>query len=140
LKFNKFKEYSMDIHQIMESIAKVEDGKYKRDGDTSVLHEPIHGGRWQIVYGKMREIDGVSVGFLFTNVGPNVAKADHEDLLRLNYYLQYSRVAINKENNLCLIAFVDVQKSSFQTTVDIVRELAQRGDGLEKEIFMHDHS
>jgi hypothetical protein len=130
----------MDIHQIMESVAELEGGKYHREGDISVLQEPIQGNRWQVVYGKVRQVGGVEVGFLFTKIGPNISKADPVDLLKLNYYLQYSKIAITKDNIICIIAFFDMEKTSSQFAIEIIREVALMGDRLEKEIFAHDKS
>jgi hypothetical protein len=129
----------MDIHQIMESVAELEGGKYQRDRDISILEEPIQGNRWQVVYGKVREVGGVEVGFLFTMVGPNISKADPVNLLKLNYFLQYSKVAITKDNSICIIAFFDLQKTSAQAAIEIIREVAIMGDRLEKEIFAVDN-
>jgi hypothetical protein len=129
----------MDIHQIMESIAELEHGKYLREGDISILQEPIQGKRWQVVYAKVREVKGLEVGFLFTLVGPSISKADPVSLLKLNYYLRYSKVAITKDNNICILAFFDLQKTSAQSAIEIIREVAQMGDRLEKDIFSVDN-
>jgi hypothetical protein len=129
----------MDIHQIMESVAELEGGKYQREGEISILHEPIQGGRQQVVYGKVRQVGGIDLGFLFTKVGPNMSKVDPIELLKLNYYLQYSKLAITKDNIVCIIAFFDTQKTSAQMATEIIREVAQIGDRLEKNIFSHDN-
>jgi len=129
----------MDIHQIMENVADLEQGKYHRNGEISILEEPLPGNRWEIVYGQVRRIEQDEVGFLITKVGQYLSKADPIDLLRINYYLRFSKIAITNDNVLCVIAFFDLQRTSAQQAIEIIREVARIGDNIEKNIYHVDN-
>jgi hypothetical protein len=125
----------MDIHQLMENVAELEKGKYHREGDVSILEEPLPEERWQVVYGNVRRIERTEVGFIFSKIGHYLSKADPVDLLKINYYLQHSKIAIAKDNTLCIIAFFDLNKTSAQHAIEIIREVARVGDRLERKIY-----
>jgi hypothetical protein len=122
----------------MESVAELEQGKYERKGDVSILTEPISGGRTQVVYGKVRKVDQEDVGYIFTIVGPWSTRIEPENLLKLNYHFKNARIALAPDNNIVIIAFFDLQKTSAQQAIEIIKEVANMGDGLEKRIFTVD--
>jgi hypothetical protein len=130
----------MDIHQLMENVAVLEKGKYHREGDISILEEPLPENRWQVVYGNVRKINQIEVGFIFSKIGTYLSKVEPVELLKLNYYLQHSKIAISMDNTLCIIAFFDLNKTSAQQAIEIIREVATIGDRLEGKIFHIDNN
>jgi len=130
----------MTIHEMLQQVALYSSGKYRREGATSVIEIPLPEMRRQVIYGKSDIINGEKVGVLSTRVGKMYDGIELKTLLRLNAAMRFSRVTLQDDDVVSLIAVFDIMKTSVKECAPMLQEIASIADELEREYFHTDES
>lgn len=130
----------MDLHELIWKSSEILISKYSKNGDISVVEVPIKENRKQIVYTKLQIIDSEKYGLVFSKIGRAADHVDLMKLLKINYFLNYSKIAITPDNLLCTIASFPVEKSSPFEVSTIIKEVAKIADDIEEDIIKLDIS
>ena len=128
----------MTIHDMMQQVGLFSSGKYRREGDRSVLVIPLPGGRKQSIFGKVDQVRGERVGLLYTNIGPLDSSVDLVRLLEINAGLRYSRIAVLRGVDIVLIGTFELDETSIRECAPMLQEMAAIADELERVYFDKD--
>lgn len=130
----------MTIHDMLQQVALFSSGRYKREGDRSVLEIPLPGGRRQSIYGKVDTVRGERVGLLYTNVGKLTDAVDPVRLLEINASLRHSRIAVLRGHDIVLLGIFEIDETSIKECAPMLQEMAAIADELERVYFDSDVS
>ena len=129
-----------DLHELIWKSAELLYSKYSKNGDISVVEIPIKENRKQIVYTKLKIIDGEKYALVFSKIGRTPENVDIVKLLKINYFLNYSKIAITPDNLLCVLATFPVETATPFETSKIIKEVAKIADDVEEDILKLDLS
>ena len=129
----------MTIREMLQQVALFSDGKYVRANGKHSIEVPLPGGRKQIIYSKEIRFRNESFGELYTYIGTMDREVKALELLALNKYLRYSRIAMEGER-IMLVATFSLQHTSINECAPILQELAAIADELELQMFGGDLS
>jgi hypothetical protein len=130
----------MTVHSMLQQVGLFSSGKYRREGDLSILEIPLPGGRKQSIYGKVDIVRGERVGLLYTNIGALTKSVDLVRLLEINAGLRYSRIAVLHATDIVLIGTFELDETSIRECAPILQEMAAIADELERLYFETDES
>ncbi|HOJ04374.1 MAG TPA: hypothetical protein PK916_10275 [Bacteroidota bacterium] len=129
----------MTIHDMMQQVALLSYGTYKRDGDVSRIEIRTPGDRTQVLYGRVQRMADEDVGVLYTFVGRINEDIDARALLELNAALRHARVALLHGEDIFLLALFDLVRTSINECAPILQELAAVADDLEHRWYSVDN-
>lgn len=130
----------MTIHEMMQQVALLSGGAYRRQGGTSAVDIPLPGGRKQTLYACLEYFETIPVGLFYAKVGPAGSRIDPMQLLALNTRLRYSRVAIMEGETLALQAMVELERTSVKECAPVLQEIGAVADELERLYYGEDVS
>jgi hypothetical protein len=130
----------MDVHELVWKAAEIIKSKYYKNGDISIVDVPVKEDRKQVVYTKLKIIDGEKYGLVFSKIGKAPDNTDVMQLLKINYFLNYSRISMTPDGLLCVLSSFTEDKSGPFDVSKIIKEVAQIADDIEKDILKLDVS
>jgi len=130
----------MDVHELVWKAAEIIESKYYKNGEISIVDLTVRGDRKQMVYTKLKIIDGEKYGLVFSKIGRAPSNTDTLQLLKINYFLNYSKISMTPDGMLCTLASFPVETSNPFDVSKILKEVAKIADDIEKDILKLDIS
>ena len=128
----------MTIHYMMQQVALLSTGVYKREKDVSRIEIRTPGNRTQTLYGRVQRIGVEEVGVLYTSVGTLLPEMDIVGLLGMNASLRHARVTLLNRSEIVLLVMFDLLRTSINECAPMLQELAAVADDLEQRWFSQD--
>jgi hypothetical protein len=125
----------MTIHYMMQQVALLSSGVYRREQDVSRIEIRTPGNRTQALYGRVQRIGKEDVGVLYTSVGKLAPDMDAAALLEMNASLRYARVTLLNRSEIVLLVMFDLVRTSINECAPMLQELAAVADDLEELWF-----
>jgi hypothetical protein len=126
------------IHEMLQQVALLSSGVYRRDKNVSSLEIPLPRQRKQIMYGLNESIRGEPVGLLYTHVGVMNPAVDAAALLTYNAKMQYGKIALLPNGKIIIIVMFDPVSTSIKECAPMLQEMAAVADELERIYFTTD--
>jgi len=130
----------MDVHELAWKAAEILNSKYYKNGEISVIDVPIKEDRKQVVYTKLKIVDGEKYGLVFSKIGKAPDHANSIQLLKINYFLNYSKVAMTSDGMLCTLSHFSIDNSNPFEVSKVIKEVAKIADDIEADILKLDIS
>jgi hypothetical protein len=128
----------MTIHEMLQQVALLSSGVYRKEKDVSALEVPLPRRRKQIIYGKTETIRGEPIGLLYTHIGELNPSVDLRALLEYNAKMQYGKVALLPDSKIILAVMFDLVSTSIKECAPMLQEMAAVADELERIYFTTD--
>ena len=130
----------MDVHELVWKAAEIIKSKYSKNGEISIIEVQVTDDRKQVVYTKLKIIDGEKFGLLFSKIGKPPENKEMLQLLKINYFLNYSKISMTPDGLLCVLSVFSVDNSNPFDVSKIIKEVAKIADDIEKDILKLDVS
>ncbi len=130
----------MDVHELVWKAAEILDSKYYKTGEISVVEVPVRFGRKQVVYTKLKIIEGEKFGLVFSKIGTPPDHFDSIHLLKINYFLNYSKISLTPDGLLCTLSLFSIDTSNPFDVSKIIKEVSKIADDIEKDMLKLDIS
>ncbi len=130
----------MDVHELVWKAAEIISSKYYKNGEISIVDIPVGGDRKQVVYAKLKIIDGEKYGLVFSKIGKASENTNTMQLLKINYFLNYSKISVTPDGMLCTLAAFPSETSNPFEVSKILKEVGKIADDIEKDILKLDLS
>jgi hypothetical protein len=130
----------MTIHEMLQQVALLSSGTYRREGGVSQIEIRLPHGRRQVIFGKTEKMRGEAVGLLYTRVGALDGSIDLKKLIEYNAMLRYSKISILDGDAVVLLVMFDLIHTSVKECAPMLQEMAAIADELERIYFNTDVS
>jgi hypothetical protein len=77
---------------------------------------------------------------IFSKIGKAPDHTNMIQLLKINYFLNYSKISMTPDGLLCVLSLVSVENSNPFDISKIIKEVAKIADDVEKDILKMDVS
>ena len=122
----------------MHQVALLARGEYTRHAAVSCITVDLPHGRRQRIYGREEVHGSETAGLLYTEVGELSDAVNMRTLLETNANLRYSRIAVDLQGVVVLLAWFDLDHTSVRDCAPMLQEIAAVADDLEARFFMRD--
>jgi hypothetical protein len=128
----------MDTHELVWKAAEIINSKYYKNGEISIVDVTVKEDRKQVVYSKLSIVDGEKFILIFSKIGKAPDHTNMLQLLKINYFLNYSKIAMTPDGLLCVLSLASIENSNPFDISKRIKEVAQIADDIEKDILKLD--